>query len=107
MISFEEARRRVSRYLARPDPYQVEQIEFVIIDTIERPWGWAFIYDSAEHVRSSAFEDEILGNAPILADRESGRLFVTGTAQSIEQYLALYEQGKLGDLELVDPSEYS
>ena len=77
MISFEEARRRVSRYLARPGPYQTEQIEFVIIDTIGRPWGWVFVYDSVDHVRSGAFEDMIFGNAPILAERESGRLFIT------------------------------
>jgi hypothetical protein len=106
VISFEEASRRVSRYLSRPDPYQTDQIEFVIVDTIERPWGWVFVYDSADHVRSGADEDMVLGNAPILVERKSGRLFVTGTAESTEHYIALYEQGKLEDLELVDPSEY-
>ena len=85
----------------------MDPIELVIVDTIERPWGWAFVYDSADHVRSDALDDMILGNAPILVDRESGRLFVTGTAQSTEYYMALYEQGKLEELALVDPTEYS
>ncbi len=107
MISLEEARQRVSRYLDRPDPYQTEQIEFVIVETMERPWGWVFVYDSAAHVRSGADDDMLLGNAPVLVERESGRLFVTGTAESTEHYMALFEQGKLEDLALVDPSEYS
>jgi hypothetical protein len=107
VISFEEARQRVSRYLGRPDPYQAEPIELVIVETMERPWGWVFFYDSEAHVRSGAFDDMIAGNGPILVERESGRLFLTGTAESTEHYITLFEQGKLEDLGLVDPGEYS
>jgi hypothetical protein len=106
VISLEEAHQRVSRYLGRPDPYRSEQIELVIVETMERPWGWVFVYDSAAHVRSGAFDDMIAGNAPILVERESGRLFVTGTAESTEHYITLFEQGKLEDLRLLDPGEY-
>ncbi len=53
-----------------------------------------------------AFEDMLLGNAPILVERESGRLFETGTAQSTEYYIAQYERGQPEDLGPVDPTEY-
>lgn len=85
MIFLEEPRQRLTRYLGRPDPYQTAQIELVIVDTIERPWGWVFLYDSADLVRSGAFEDIFVENGPILVERESGRLFDTGTAEPVER----------------------
>ena len=49
---------------------------------------WVFGYNSAQYVRTKSFRFALGGNAPILIDRHSGELTVTGTAHSIEFYVA-------------------
>jgi hypothetical protein len=109
VISLEEAHRRVAKFLSQPSPYPNDPNDLVVIDesTIERPWGWIFFYDSAAHIRSGSLDDMVAGNAPVLVERESGRLFLTGTAEDTEHYIALFENGELEELELVDPRFYS
>jgi hypothetical protein len=109
VISLEEAHRRVAKFLRQPSPYSDDPNDLVVIDesTIERPWGWVFFYDSATHIRSGSLDDMVAGNAPVLVERESGRLFLTGTSEPAEHYIALFEQGEIEGLELVDPCLYS
>ena len=59
--------------------------------TIDRPYGWVFFYQSKEYLKHGRFEDQSLGNAPIIVDRVNGELNVAGTAKPIEEYLKEYE----------------
>jgi hypothetical protein len=65
----------------------------VILDdvTIERPFGWVFFYDSAEHQRTGNFRHALAGNAPIIVNRFDGSLHLTGTARPTEEYIHDYE----------------
>lgn len=64
----------------------------IVIDdsTISKPYGWVFFYGlrPADVQRG----EMIGGNAPIIFERINGGITVTGTACSIEHYLAEYEK---------------
>jgi Immunity protein 35 len=59
--------------------------------TVDKPYGWVFFYQSREWIESPKTEDGLIGNAPIIVDRINGEIRVTGTAQPIEEYIAAYE----------------
>jgi hypothetical protein len=67
--------------------------ELILLDaqTLARPFGWVFFYDSAAHQRSHEIGDAIAGNAPLVVRRD-GTLHLTGTALPIEHYLAAFER---------------
>jgi hypothetical protein len=60
-------------------------------ETIERPWGWIFYYNTREAIHTGDPLKGLVGNAPFLVERSTGRLFVTGTAHPIEFYVRNYE----------------
>jgi hypothetical protein len=59
--------------------------------TIAKPYGWIFFYQSNEFLDSGNPRAQLCGNAPIIVDRNTGELRVTGTARPLEEYLAKYE----------------
>ena len=68
-----------------------DQAVIVKEHTRKRPYGWVFFYQSRKYLASGQNGDRLAGNAPILVDRVNGELRVTGTARSVEKYLAEYE----------------
>lgn len=87
----EEARVLVERHLARHA--ESSDHETVILDraTLERSWGWVFFYQSRAYVESGDLDHALGGNAPLIVERDSGRVLVTGTAEPIESYLHNFE----------------
>jgi Immunity protein 35 len=69
-------------------------VELAILEdrTLDRPFGWVFFYDTGEFTRTGDDLARAVGNAPLIVDKESGKLHVTGTARPIEYYLSLYER---------------
>lgn len=69
-------------------------VEAVIVekDTITKPYGWVFFYESKAFLATQKFSDRLLGNAPLLIDKIDGELRVLGTAQPVEVYLSEYEK---------------
>jgi hypothetical protein len=68
--------------------------ELIVVEpaTIERPWGWAFFYTSRLWRETGDLRHAIAGNAPLLIERQTGKLHVTGTAHPIEHYIAAFER---------------
>ena len=66
---------------------------FRIIDseTMVRPYGWVFFYQSRRYLESGDELEMIAGNAPLIVNRFTGAVTVTGTANPIGHYLAEYE----------------
>lgn len=60
--------------------------------TIAKPYGWVSFYQSKEFLDHQIESAELAGNAPILVDRHTDELRVTGTARPVEDYLADYER---------------
>src|SRR5215510_14101163 len=58
--------------------------------TIAKPYGWIFFYQSNEFLDGNP-RAMLVGNAPIIVDRNTCELRVTGTARPLEEYLAKYE----------------
>jgi hypothetical protein len=60
--------------------------------TIAKPYGWVFFYQSREFLDNGAQSAMLVGNAPIVVNRHTFELRVTGTARPLEHYLDEYEK---------------
>jgi hypothetical protein len=74
--------------------YAVEGDELEVLDelTIEKDYGWIFLYDSRQHIETNDDKYEILGNGPVLVQKSDGGVRRFGTARPIEYYIAEYER---------------
>ncbi|SIR92011.1 Immunity protein 35 [Micromonospora avicenniae] len=59
-----------------------------IMNVEERQACWIVYYQSARYIETGSFLDSLVGNGPILVDRQTGRRHQTGTAQPIDYYVA-------------------
>jgi hypothetical protein len=59
--------------------------------TIAKPYGWIFFYESKEFLDNGTESARFFGNAPIIVDRNTFELRLTGTARPLKEYLAKYE----------------
>jgi hypothetical protein len=78
--------------------YPVLGDSLVVLDecTIEKDYGWIFFYESKRWLDSGDLSDRVLGNVPILVDRQTGRLHFFGSDRSIEEYIEEYELTRHG-----------
>jgi immunity protein 35 of polymorphic toxin system len=60
--------------------------------TSAKPYGWIFFYQSKEFLDHGTPSAQLAGNAPIIVDRNTFELRVTGTAKPLEHYLKEYEE---------------
>jgi Immunity protein 35 len=60
--------------------------------TVEKPYGWIFFYQSREFLDIGVASARLAGNAPIIVNRHTNELRVTGTARPLEDYLKQYER---------------
>lgn len=58
--------------------------------TLRFPFGWIFLYQSVEYLETGDYSTMISGNAPLLVDRFTGALWVTGTAERPNVYAENY-----------------
>ena len=67
-------------------------VPVAIIDsaTIHAEWGWAFFYQSVAYLTTGDVSEQLGGNGPILVDRQSGRVFPTESARTVESSIANY-----------------
>ena len=71
-------------------------IEVVIENNIiKKPYGNIYSYESKEYLLTGNFNKSLIGNAPFLVEKKSGRVVGFGTANSLEYYLQNYENGTL------------
>ena len=59
-------------------------------ETLARPYGWFFFYQSKQFLATQEVEEALVGNAPILVDT-GGHVHVTGTAYALEHYVAAFD----------------
>lgn len=60
--------------------------------TLRYPWGAIYLYQSAEYLDTGDFSKMVAGNAPLLVDRYTGALWVTGTKERPDHYVEMYER---------------
>ena len=97
LVTVEEAT-RLAREWVRHQSSATNELVLVEEETVERPYGWFFSYDSKLFLTTQDFEYAIAGNAPILVDKR-GQVHVTGTAHALEHYVAAFDaQYQRGEL---------
>ena len=60
-------------------------------NTIEKEFGWVFFYQSRKFLETGDYRFYLLGNSPLIINRNNGEVHVTGTARSAEYYINEYE----------------
>lgn len=106
MIDRATARRIAAEYIQEGKPQLSGCLESklapsftpVIVDsaTLEREFGWVFFYNSEEHQTTGDFRSALVGNAPLIINREDGSIHVTGTAEPVEFYIEEYLRSRSG-----------
>ena len=89
MWTYEKALRVVAAYVEVSTDGMGVVVES---QTLDKPYGWVFFYQSRAFVESGNVLDAFVGNAPLIFNRTSGEYHVTGTARPIEDYVADYER---------------
>jgi hypothetical protein len=99
MISRDEARALVQAKVDKLNQKMGDD-ELVICDneTIERDFGWVFIYTSKRFLETGDYRYLPFGNAPIIVDKVDGTLHPTGTNRPVEEYIRAYENSKRGSI---------
>ncbi len=67
--------------------------QLVVVDVQEHDFGWVYFYNSKEYAETGDFNFSLVGNPPVIVDRSDGKLYGTGTANSIAHYLNEFRRG--------------
>jgi hypothetical protein len=60
--------------------------------TIELELGWVFFYQTKAYIETGDVMKALIGNAPIIINKQTGAIHVTGTAHRINHYIIKYFQ---------------
>lgn len=66
------------------------KLKIISESTEEYDFGWVFYYNSEKYLESGDFREALGGNAPLIVNKESGELIVTGTAHETAYYINNY-----------------
>ena len=93
MITLDEALKIVSAHLSRLDHSTGDEPTVVMeSETIEKQFGWIFFYNTKKYIETGDFKYMLAGNAPLIVDKDSGKVHETGTAHPIEYYIEEYKK---------------
>ena len=93
MLDLLQARSVAERHLERLR----QSGEDVVIDprhTVTRPGLFAFVYNSRAFVNQGDQLAALVGNGPLIVDRETGELHERNTAYPVEHHVREYEQSR-------------
>jgi hypothetical protein len=67
---------------------------FVVVDkhTIEKPFGWVFFYNSKKFLETGLFRDGLVGNGPIIINRDTGSIEFLSSGVLPSHSIAKYEE---------------
>jgi Immunity protein 35 len=77
--------------------FKVEGDELTIIpeETLEKDYGWVFFYNSSRYLRTGKFSDRVVGNGPIVFEKESGSIHMLGSHRDPKDLIRDYEVGRV------------
>lgn len=62
--------------------------------TVKKNYGNVYVYNSRKYIETRDFKYALVGNAPFLVEKETGKVVVFGTAQRKDYYIQEYEAGR-------------
>ena len=92
MITKEEAYRKVEQLLDK-----IEYDDKYLIDknaTNDHERGWVIYYNSKIYIETKDVEFALMGNAPFLVRKDTGKVVATGTSEPVEFYIDKYISNK-------------
>lgn len=58
--------------------------------TEEHDFGWVFFYNTTKYIENDDYPEALLGNAPLIFNKVSKEIIVTGTANDVTYYVSNY-----------------
>lgn len=90
-MTLEEATRAVLEELNRKVSSSNEEMVLLDRDTMVKPYGWIFFYNSRRFVETGNVIYALGGNGPVVVERTTGRITHLGTARPFEEEVADFE----------------
>jgi len=91
MLTKDEALELVAAKLRTMSPRDDSYI-VVDADTIERPFGWVFFYNSKKFLETGAFSHRLAGNGPVIVNKHDGTIEMFGASKPPMTIIAEYER---------------
>ena len=92
MITVIEAKSIAYQYLAKLEIELGISLNLIDSETIEKPFGWVFFYNSKKYLETRELSEMLAGNAPFIVDKNNGEIHETGTEKPIEDYIVKFEK---------------
>ena len=95
-LTHDEAARRaletVREHLASSE--ELPQVEPAIVagETIEKPWGWVFFWNTRLFAETGDFEHAMFGTPPVCVNKSDGKATSVEPLDSIERAIRRYER---------------
>lgn len=84
MITFDEAKDIAEKNIPS---------HHLIVETIEKPYGWYFFSQTKKFIKTEDFRDMDIGHGGFLVENKTGRIVEFGSAYSVEENFKIYEAG--------------
>ena len=68
-------------------------VQLLISDVMEKDFDWIFLFDSKEYVETGNNSSRLAGNSPLIFDKLDGKIYITGTSDSLDSYIEQYRRG--------------
>jgi len=91
MISEQEAEKKIEQEIASYPLPEGDRYVLLKEHTITKDWGWVYFYTSEKWNQTGELQYAVAGNAPFIVEKATGNVIVTGTAESVENYINRYE----------------
>lgn len=96
MLSKETAKKLAIEFMNSSSLDDADDNELIIVDkaTIEKPYGWIFSYNSKKFLESGDFTYSLLGNGPVVVDKETMEVRELGSGPFVERFISEYEENR-------------
>jgi hypothetical protein len=94
VITRDDAIRIAEEFLREVYPRESRPVAIAESATVEKPYGWLFVYDTAEALRTG--EPGLVGNGPLLVRRQDGRIIEFSSFYTSASALEAYEEDPAG-----------
>jgi len=88
----EEARVAMMEQLRRRDVEGAKNIVIIDSETIEKPYGWIFYYDSRRYLETGDIRYKIFGHGPVVVIAATGEIIELGSARPSEEFIKELEE---------------
>ena len=92
MITKEQAIDIANGYISEKNQGRKIILQLQLERTIEFELGWVFCYQSKDYIETGDTMKRVFGNAPIIINKQTGAIHVTGTRHTINTYIIRYFQ---------------